>query len=308
MPGLDLTVEAAEPIDLAECVARLLEHGCDLRSDEGTDRAAQLLAGLHANRDFLVDAAVHALKDGCVEQSACNAYGGQVLMLHRSEGQFFIRANFWPAMDDPVARASGHAHYSYHAAHDHNFDFLTVGYLGPGYCSDWYEYDHDRVIGFAGEPVTLRLTESGQLTPGRLLHYRAHRDIHTQHPPASLSVSLNIVTENPGLLWRDQYQFDLSSGTISGIQTIVPTEILARIAVHFAAGNGRDLVENLATSHPSDRVRWSAWRALIGMPDQLADRLLLAERAAASPTALVAAEGRAMLSHLLEAESRDRLW
>jgi hypothetical protein len=237
-----------------------------------------------------------------------NAYGAQVLLLHRAEGQFFIRANFWPAADDPVVRASGTAHYAYDLAHDHNFDFLTVGYLGPGYRSDWYDYDHADVVGYAGEPVDLTLTERGQLTPGRLLHYRAHRDIHAQHPPPSLSVSLNIVPENPGLLWRDQYIFDLDRQEVAGIQTVVPSEALLKLAVHFGDGNGYDLAEQLAAHHPSHRVRWSAWRALIGAANAPAERLATAERAAAAPSPLVAAQARAMLDHLLHAESANPAW
>jgi hypothetical protein len=303
MPGLNRDATGADPIDLAECVARLSEDGCNLTCEDGIERAAGLLARLHANRDFLVDAALAALKDGCAQQQAGNAYGGQVLLLHRREGHFFIRANFWPAMDDPVARASGAAHYSYDAAHDHNFDFVTVGYLGPGYRSDWYDYDHDAVIGYAGEPVALNLTERGQLTPGRLLHYRAHRDIHAQHPPQSLSVSLNIVPENPGILWRDQYMFDLDRHTVAGIQTAVPSEAMLKLAVHFGAGNGRDLAEYMAACHPSHRVRWSAWRALIGIPTTADARLEMVQRAARAPSALVAGQARVMLDTLLRAES-----
>lgn len=303
MPGLNRDVAGAQPIDLAECIARLDEAGCDLSQDDGIEQAADVLARLHANRDFLVDAALAALKDGCAEQAAANAYGGQVLLLHRREGHYFIRANFWPAMDDPIARASGPAHYSYHAAHDHNFDFLTVGYLGPGYRSDWYEYAHDAVAGYAGEPVDLHLTECGQLTEGRLLHYRAHRDIHAQHPPQSLSISLNIVPEHPGILWRDQYMFDLDQHTVAGIQTAVPSEALLRLAVHFGAGDGRDLAETMAAQHPSHRVRWSAWRALIGQSTAITEKLALAERAAASPSALVAGQARGMIIQLLSAES-----
>ncbi len=308
MPGLNRDAAGAEPIDLAECIARLTEHGCDLTSEDGVEHGAGLLARLHANRDFLVDAALAALKDGCADQAATNAYGGQVILLHRDEGRFFIRANFWPAMDDPVARASGAAHYSYDAAHDHNFDFLTVGYLGPGYKSDWFEYDHGAVAGYPDEPVDLCLTERGQLSPGRLLHYRAHRDIHAQHPPSSLSVSLNIVPESPGLLWRDQYMFDLDRRTIKGIQTAVPSEVLLRLAVHFGEGNGQDLAAAMAARHPSHRVRWSAWRALIGVPTTLDERLALAERAAAAPSALVAGHARVMLGALLRAESANPAW
>ncbi len=304
MPGLNRDASGASAIALDECIARLDEYGCDLGTPDGIERVSGLLAGLYANRDFLVDAAMAALKDGCAGQAAANAYGGQVLLLHRVEGRYFIRANFWPAMDDPVARASGAAHYSYAVAHDHNFDFLTVGYLGPGYRSDWYDYDGDAVVGVTGEPVDLRLAERGSLGPGRLLHYRAHRDIHAQFPPDSLSVSINIVPEHPALVWRDQYQFDLGRQVIAGIQTATPAEAMLRLAAHFGSGNGQDLVADLASRHPSHRVRWRAWRALIGAAPDMAGRTALAQQAASAPSDLVAGEARAMLVRLAGHDSR----
>jgi hypothetical protein len=62
-----------------------------------------------------------------------------------------LRANFWPAREDPVVRASGPAAFFYDLPHDHNFPFLTYGYLGPGYWSDYFEYDVDALAGVPGE-------------------------------------------------------------------------------------------------------------------------------------------------------------
>ena len=53
-------------------------------------------------------------------------------MLHRASEKYFIRANFWPSERDSVFKASGNSPFFYHVPHDHNFSFLTVGYLGPG--------------------------------------------------------------------------------------------------------------------------------------------------------------------------------
>jgi hypothetical protein len=294
MPSLNRTA-TGEPIDFAEFIARLSEGGADLDTEDALETQAGLLGRLHANRDFLVDAALAGLKERCGTQAATNGYGAQVLLLHRAEGRFFVRANFWPSFDDPVARASGRSHYSYDVPHDHNFNFLTVGYLGPGYRSDWFEYDHDAVAGYREEAVDLRLTERGQLTPGRLLHYRAHVDIHHQLPPDSLSVSINIVPEHPGLLWRDQYIFDLDRSQVAAIQTAVPTETLLKLAVHFGSENGADVVEDFAKHHPSHRVRWSAWRALAGCCSDQKSRDAVYERAAYSGSALVEGQARCML-------------
>ncbi|MEI9927755.1 MAG: hypothetical protein WDN44_08700 [Sphingomonas sp.] len=75
-----------------------------------------------------------------------------MLLLRPPNGRYVLRANFWPARADPVTRASGAAAFFYDLPHDHNFPFLTYGYLGPGYWSDYYEYEIGDVIGLPGSP------------------------------------------------------------------------------------------------------------------------------------------------------------
>ena len=303
MSALGTVSASACPIDLAEFTARLDESGCDLTTDEGLDSATRLLSGLYANRTFLVDLALDLLIEGCDQQRRENHYGGQVLLLHRRIGRHFVRANFWPAATDPVLQASGAAHFLYDVPHDHNFDFLTVGYLGPGYGSDWFDYDHGAVVGHVGERVALRPTESGVLGEGQLRLYRAHRDIHRQLPAASLSVSLNIIPESAATVWRDQYLFDLHGhthdgahdATIANVPSMAPSEALLRLALLYGAGNGEEVARHLAARHPSHRMRWTAHRALIGAAhgDQ---RLAELERAARNASPLVNQAARAMLA------------
>ena len=298
MPGLNHVVTAAEPITLDEFIARLDEQGCDLSSAAGMDRASGLLARLWANRDFLVDLALDELKRDCAGQRGANRYGAQVLLLHRASGRHFVRANFWPAADDPLVRASGRQHYFYDVPHDHNFEFLTIGYLGPGYRSQWYDYDYETVTGYPGEAVTLRHCENGALTPGRMLHYRAHRDVHLQLPPPALSVSLNIVPERPDVMWRDQYLFDIDRSCVAAVPTMAPGEAFLRLAVHHAGGDGVDLAEQFARHHPSERMRWTAWQALAGAAaDEDGSRAVI-ERAASDHSALVSHNAAALLARM----------
>lgn len=295
MPGLDRMVGDVSPIDFTEFVARLNEDGVDLTYEDGVEQAAALLARLHANRDFLLDFALDALKAGCEEQQRDNRYNGQVLLLARQPGQHFVRANFWPAAHEPVVRASGTEHYFYDVPHDHNFDFLTLGYLGPGYESEWFDYDHDAVVGYVGEPVALRLVERGVLNEGRMLHYRALRDVHRQLPALATSVSINIVPESPLTVWRDQYVFDLGAQHIASVLSRAPGEAMLRLALLYGHGNGIDLVDQFAAHHPSHRMRWSAWRALIGAADSDDARYGLLNRATVDASPLVNQSARAML-------------
>jgi hypothetical protein len=296
MSALGTVSATATPISLAEFTARLDESGCDLTTNDGLAAATALLGGLYANRGFLVDIALDLLTQGCDDQRRNNRYGGQVLLLHRKPGQHFVRANFWPAATDPVLQASGATHYLYDVPHDHNFDFLTVGYLGPGYGSDWFDYDHAAVVGHVGERVDLRPTESGVLGEGQLRLYRAHRDVHRQLPAASLSVSLNIIPENGATVWRDQYLFDLSQDIIASVPSMAPSEAMLRLALLYGAGNGEDIARHIAAHHPSHRMRWTARRALIGAAVDAPARLAELECAALDKSSLVNQSARAMLA------------
>lgn len=289
--------DGAGPMSLEECVARLDEAGCDLSTTDGVRSAAELLAGLAANRVFLVERAMGELKQRCSGQQAGNRYGAQVLMLARRQRGWFIRANFWPAAEDPVLQASGPEHYFYHVPHDHNFDFVTVGYWGPGYRSNWYERGEEPLAGVPGEAAGLRLIEQGQLTPGRMLHYRAHRDVHDQLPPGALSISLNIVADQPGAMWRDQYLFDTGRNVVSGVPTLSQNEIMLRIAVAMGEGNGVDLAGQWARRHPCDRARWSAWQALAGREAE-AGRRAVYERATMEASPLVSGMAKLFLDRM----------
>ena len=112
------------------------------------------LKQLANNRNFLADLMVAELKQRCEGQVRDNQYSAQVIMLHSASKNFIVRANFWPALKDSVIRHSGTDPFFYGVPHDHNFSFLTVGYFGPGYWSDYYEYEYDEVVGYPGEEVT----------------------------------------------------------------------------------------------------------------------------------------------------------
>src|SRR3546814_15448414 len=94
-----------------------------------------------------------------------------------------------------------------------------------------------------------------------MMLYRAHRDIHSQLPPESLSVSLNIMDEGEHVPWRDQYIVDLEAGTIAKRPTLTSGAMLLRCAVHLT-DNGKDIAEQFAKAHPVPRVRANATAAL----------------------------------------------
>lgn len=265
MPRL-IDPPAGPELDLDEVAARLDESGVDLGDEASVARCAALLAGLQRNRSFLADRIIDALKASYANQLAANRYSAQVFLLHRSPRGHFLRANLWPAASDAVYAASGPAAFAYCLPHDHNFHFLTTGYWGPGYVSDYYEYDAEAIDGRLDEPLNLRFVERSNLAEGRMMLYRAHRDVHSQLSPESLSVSLNIMDEGEHIPWRDQYIVDLEAGTIARRPTLTPTEMLLRCAIHLT-DNARDIAKHFARAHPVPRVRANAIAALAAVTE-----------------------------------------
>ena len=280
--------EEKKAIGLDELVAALNDEGFDPADEESFAAAAPLLKRLANNRDFLAELAVAELKDRCTRQSLENRYSSQVLMLHRASEKFFIRANFWPSERDSVFKTSGTSPFFYHVPHDHNFSFLTVGYLGPGYWSEYYEYDYESVAGLPGEKVDLRFIEKSRLEQGKVMLYRAHRDVHDQLPADDMSVSINIMEASNRLPFLDQYRFDVKKCEIAGILTRTSSEALLALAANHDGGNVRDLVESFAARHPCDRIRFAALRELAGAAADSDAGLDLLARGVASGNAFVA--------------------
>jgi hypothetical protein len=302
MPRL-ITEAPEDAIELEDLIADLDAANFNPRDEDGFAAWGASLKRLANNRSFLADTMLAELKQRCHSQVRGNLYGAPVIMLHRTDN-YFIRANLWPAQADSLVRQSGTDPFFYHVAHDHNFSFLTAGYLGPGYWSDYYEYDYDQVSGYVGEEVPLRFVENSRLELGKVMLYRAHRDVHLQLPADALSVSLNIVESGPCTTFRDQYRFDLGTRTVAGIMTRTSLEPLLLLAAHHGGGNGTDLLDSFAASHPSDRVRWAAIKAVAGTAEDLDARMAVFARATHDQSRLVAEMARATLDKL----ERSRTW
>src|SRR3546814_2634595 len=69
----------------------------------------------------------------------------------------------------------------------------------------------ETVDGRLGEPLNLQFVERSQLDEGKMMLYRAHRDIHSQRPPTSLSVSLNIMDEGEHVPRSEEHTSELQS-------------------------------------------------------------------------------------------------
>ena len=277
---------------LDECGDSIAARGFDPGDEDSLLGAARDLRRLGNDRRFLGDILIDELKRRDGPDVAMTTYGPQVVMLSRPAGEFFLRANIWPAPGEHVMRASGEAPFYFDVPHDHNFSFLTLGYFGPGYWSDYYEYDFEAVAGYRGETVNLRFVERSRLSEGRLMLYRAHRDVHVQHPADALSVSLNVMHMAPHQGWYDQYRFDVNDKRIAGILNTGSAEAMLRVAVGLGLEDALDLAEQFGRNHPSDRMRLAGWEALAMAAPDAAARDNLWARAEVSGNRMVVGEAR----------------
>ncbi|MEP6867710.1 MAG: transposase, partial [Novosphingobium sp.] len=261
MPRL-IDLADAQACSLDDCADALAARAFDPLDEDSLMHGAQWLRRLGNNADFLGDLLIRNLADRHRAEPDGQSYGPQSIVLSPHRGDCFLRANVWPGTSDHLLAASGASPFLYGMPHDHNFHFLTLGYFGPGYESDYYEYDYDSVAGWQGEAVDLRFTGRQQLSPGKLMLYRAHHDVHRQLPAESLSVSINIMHTNPAMGWLDQYRFDVDGGKLGGIISHGSSDAFLRIAVALGGEESRDLAWNFARHHPSDRMRLTAFDAL----------------------------------------------
>ena len=299
MPHI-IDIEDDAAISLAECAEAMATRGFNPADEDSLAHGALMLRRLGNNRTFLGDALVDYLAAHHRDDPLDNSYGPQVIMLARpSTGNCFLRANIWPSRDEHMMRASGADAFVYGLPHDHNFSFLTLGYFGPGYWSDYYEFDYDQVVGWQGEKVELRAMGRHRLKEGQIQLYRAHVDVHAQLPADALSVSVNIMHTSGAQGWLDQYMIDTGRGEIARIVGHGASEAFLRIAVGLGGEEARDLAGSFARRHPSDRMRLHAWDALASLTPDVAARDQLWREAESTGGRLVAMEAKSRRAELV---------
>ena len=272
--ALTLETDTQAAITLEEYVDYITRE-VDAEDEESIIASAHMLRALANNRrmvgDFLT-AELLAWK----EFQPANTYTAQTLMLAR-KGRFAVRANIW---EPPAASAELREHqkalFYYEVPHDHNFSFLTVGYVGPGYETLIYERDPDAVVGLPGEKVDLRFVERTTLPEGKVMFYRASRDIHSQEHPKAFSLSINLLVGQASSQQKDQYFFDLAAGTVSDVASgggtasrVMPCRLARYVGDHRTAA----ALEPIAAEHPTPRIRVTALDSLAALERDSARQL-----------------------------------
>jgi hypothetical protein len=242
----------------------------DARDLESVAASAAKLKELANNRTFVAEILNRQLATAGANGLAFYSTQSAVLM---SSDDLAVRVNLWPpAGNDPRRQKADDQVYSYHAVHDHNFSFMTVGYHGPGYVTRLYECDPGKITGYIGERVDLRFAEETSLPEGKVMLYRAYSDIHMQMPPPSFSMSLNLMIGNRYNGVTQQHYYDVERGVISDyVESISSKRVSVVECLRFIGNeNSKDLLERLSHLHPCVRTRWAAYETLAALEPQRA--------------------------------------
>jgi hypothetical protein len=254
-------VPEGQSIGLEEFSERFRAEAFDTSDTQSLAAAAPMLAALARNRTFLADMVIKELETNLVFQGEKNNYSPQVIMLQKEEN-YFIRANLWPSPADEIYKQNRPETFFYHVPHDHNFNLLTVGYLGPGYDSDEYDYCHEEVGGYPGEAIEPTFVERQRLTQGKVVLYRAGKDVHAQLPPESLSVTLNVVDASPQVFFREQYVFQEDLRSLRCVIGLRCNPALFSLAAIVGGEEAQDRLLHIYAQHDSDYVAMQALNAL----------------------------------------------
>ena len=226
-------------------------------SDEYIDACARELSRLANNRELIWN---HLARGGLKEWEHSFS-PPQSFILGVAHGML-VRANIW--LPPKRARSEADAYYksiyAYDLAHNHDSPFLTVGYFGPGYETDLYEVDAETVSGTPGEQVTLRAHRREQLTRGRVIYFKAYNDVHVQHEPSELSISLNLIFSRD-LPLHDPLIFDIERSSVIGPPKAgLSGRWLGVVGLASVLGDGRtwELLEEIAEKGTQARVRKAA--------------------------------------------------
>lgn len=270
-----------ETLSLEEAKLRLAM--LDTTNADFIANASNILKGIYNNRSIFDSPLSEAIRNQ--NQGKTFFYSPQSFFIATGTfscgSGFILRGNLWfAAKFENENRSMEDAVYSYENCHDHNFDFLTIGYSGPGYKTDLFRYEVDDVFGLTNEAVGLHPEGSAILGPSKVLYFARSRDVHTQLYPEEMSISINLLIQDREYIASSaQYEFDVARGTIS--QTIYSSSMhgvsLAYLAGKFGATEAAERLFSHFENSPMWQQRHAAGRAMHiagGLPADHADAIL----------------------------------
>ncbi len=190
-----------------------------------------------------------------------NVYTGQVILLACTP-TYYLRANIWaPPIDYGDPQLNDDGVFSYGQPHDHNFSFLTGGYLGSGYATTIYEWENMRAR-HGEQTADIHFLEETTLPRGKMMIYRRFLDIHSQGYAPDFSLSLNVL---PHFASEErQYFLDLEKRRVlrTGRDGSGTRDTICDLARHLSDPETVSLLHDIAATHRDGELRRSAIEAL----------------------------------------------
>ena len=267
--------DSTETIDLDEFKNRFAKLGCRPSDTSSLEMAAPLLRQLGNNKEFVFE----AMSDKLLAIANGDKFApetGQVLGIDKIDDFFSVRAVVWPSEDDELLQKTGPDLFYYEKAHDHNFSFLTIGYWGPGYVSDYFEVDMDERGAndlHVGQPVNLKHTGLHTLLENKMMLYRAYIDVHSQMYPESMSISLNIIANPPINALTSQYLYDTDLNKVNSIYQSRTNYGIFRNALDCNIDDAEGMLLHISENHEDGLTRYFAIKTLADNKFYDVDRL-----------------------------------
>lgn len=274
-----------------------VNRNVDLYDLDSIAESTFMLAGVANDRRLIVDRLNARVRDAL--EFRASESSAQVVFLGRGNG-YYLRANIWPSEADLQHDRLFKDQFAYDLAHDHNYNFITINYHGPGYITELFEYDYRKIEGYIGEVVDLQARGTVHFKDGAAMLYRASDDVHIQRPPTELSITLNLMIELPEVSARDQHLFDVQTKTIVGYPQAHEGSRrvdMLRMASEIGNEDTRQLLADLAATHPCRRTRLMAYESEAGLAPA-AEAVSIWERACDDAAPLVSKAAREKLKAL----------
>ncbi|WP_313534374.1 hypothetical protein [Sphingomonas sp.] len=190
-----------------------IEH--PFKSPQFLTEAADALARLNANKSLIHD---KFAEQGGWASVKSTFQSTQSIILERRQtryGRISLRCNFWFPLQHSKFEDLERNIYAYEMAHNHNFEFMTIGHHGTGYYTDVGVIDPNAITSYDEQAIEISNRRRIQLCEGRVLYFKMFSDIHVQHPSDEPSISLNLVLDSSE--WeREQFEFDMDRGVKLG--------------------------------------------------------------------------------------------
>lgn len=257
---LDVAGSPEGPITLDQFEDGFAQAGIDARDEAALSEVGPLFSRLGKNKEFLADVILDKLESALAGELVARETG-QVVPIKYLDDEFFLRAVIWPSKKDYIFDKTGPDLFYYGRPHDHNFAFLTYGYEGPGYASDYYTPSDGKLDGAVGGEVALDFVERKSLKPDTMMLYRAFTDIHSQLPPETTSVSLNVVSNPRDVLMETQRIFDDESRKIAAFFQTRANFGMIMAGSLLKGEEFVDRLDHLSTKHDDPLYRYFGLRA-----------------------------------------------